>query len=555
MNHLYATCIRYLCNKYNASGMILTSSDEFRTHQLPDSKNRLKKIIGFGGSNGIAILSTNCDKNIFLTDGRYILEAFTVLDKSFKVIEYSGDNFKNALSGYKNIICIQDFTTVLQYQEYEKITKCTPINVLEFDKIINEISRKDYVSGNEEKNHTPHIYDFKCALLSTKEKIKKITSTIPLDLNAIIITDTSCVSWILNIREDNYNTGVHNVNLLINRDGSYKTFYTPNELSFLSGLKIGCTYNETSLALYSVLLKNNTVVSFANPVHKLKAVKDKVEIDGFIDAHLHDGVAMVRFIAWFYENSYNNITELDCVDVLFDFRQRSQLFITNSFETICGFNQNGAIVHYMATKNTNKIILGSGVMLLDSGGHYKCGTTDVTRVFAIGAVDAKIKNHYTLVMKAHIALATAVFPVNTKANVVDGFARKVLWASQLDYKHGTGHGVGCYLNVHEYPSISQKSTDELVENMVVSIEPGLYFENEYGIRIENLYLITKYDEGYLTFKPLTMVPFDVSLLQIDQLTDFEKQWINDYHDSVYDALYSLLPEDERKCLKDIIIEI
>jgi Xaa-Pro aminopeptidase len=289
----------------------------------------------------------------------------------------------------------------------------------------------------------------------------------------------------------------------------------------------------------------------------MRAIKNKVEISSTQNAMRKDGVALVRFMIWLEENwPKGKLTEVGIADKLADLRSRQDGFVGLSFATIAGFNGHGAIIHYSANEESAYTLTSPGILLLDSGGQYLDGTTDITRVFISGDVPAEIIHDYTLVLKGHIDLAIVTFPVGTKGFQLDILARKAFWDEGRNYGHGTGHGVGFFLNVHEGPqTISQKAVDVAIEEgMIISNEPGIYLENRYGIRIENLVLAVKSDigktENFLKFETLSMCPLELELIDADLLTEIQKDWVNSYHARVYSNLSPLLEETERIWLKD-----
>jgi Xaa-Pro aminopeptidase len=276
------------------------------------------------------------------------------------------------------------------------------------------------------------------------------------------------------------------------------------------------------------------------------------EIIAIKQAHLWDGIALTKFLYWLSENATTGITEMQAAQKLEDYRRVNKELKDLSFDTIAGFGSNGAIIHYRVTEKTNKRLEKGSLFLLDSGGQYLQGTTDVTRTIAIGTPNDEMKINFTRVLKGHIRLAMAKFPENTTGAMLDVLARYSLWQAGLDYNHGTGHGVGCYLSVHEGPqNISLRSKTPLKEGMILSNEPGYYKEGDYGIRIENLMLVTpptmvlNAEKAMMGFETLTLAPIDKNLIMLDMLDKDEKDWLNYYHQTVYTALqpYMSLFED------------
>ena len=297
-------------------------------------------------------------------------------------------------------------------------------------------------------------------------------------------------------------------------------------------------------------------------VPPMKAVKTKQEQDGFRNAMLRDGVALVRFEMWLEENVANgNLTEISIDEKLTSLRAGQDLFKGISFDTIAAYQSHGAIVHYEATPETDAEIKPEGLLLIDSGAQYQDGTTDITRTYALGEVTDEQKRDYTLVLKGHIALSSAVFPEGTCGTQLDVLARSAMWKYGINYLHGTGHGVGSYLNVHEGPhQIRMNHMPAVLKaGMTVTDEPGIYKKDKYGIRIENTLLITDDRETefgkFLKFEPLTLCPIDKKPIVREMLNDDEIEWINNYHKTVYDKLAPLLNDEEKAWLANATSKI
>jgi Xaa-Pro aminopeptidase len=286
----------------------------------------------------------------------------------------------------------------------------------------------------------------------------------------------------------------------------------------------------------------------ADPIALMKAVKNSTEIAGARAAHRRDGAAVARFLAWLDREARNGkLTEIDAVEALEDFRRDTGLLKDVSFPTISGFGPNGAIVHYRVTRKTNRRIAPDGLFLVDSGAQYEDGTTDITRTVAVGRPSAEMRDRFTRVLKGHIAIARAVFPAGTSGAQLDSFARQHLWAAGFDFEHGTGHGVGSYLSVHEGPArISKLGGAALKAGMILSNEPGYYRTGAYGIRIENLILTVEgpqvegAEKPLLSFDTLTRAPIDRRLIATAALTADEIAWVNAYHAGVRREISPLL---------------
>jgi Xaa-Pro aminopeptidase len=311
-----------------------------------------------------------------------------------------------------------------------------------------------------------------------------------------------------------------------------------------------------SYSLFQEVQRNNNIVDGISPADIFKSQKNESEIGGFRNAMIKDGVALVKFFRWLEDAvPKGDVTEYLVSRKLFEFRIQQQLFAGESFATIAGFQENGAIVHYHADEHRSKKISNEGLLLIDSGAQYFDGTTDITRTVALGALSSDMKQDYTLVLKGHIALASACFPAGTRGAQLDMLARQFMWQKGVNYLHGTGHGIGHFLNVHEGPqSIRMEENPVSLEpGMVLSNEPGIYRAGRYGIRIENLMVVQKNfttDFGdFYHFQTLTLCPIDTAPLSLDMLSKDEINWLNAYHQGVFEALSPCLGEEEVEWLK------
>jgi len=299
-----------------------------------------------------------------------------------------------------------------------------------------------------------------------------------------------------------------------------------------------------------------SVISEKNPTTLMKAIKNSVEIQATKNAHLKDGAAMVNFIYWLKTyRDYAQITELSAGEYLETCRRQQNGFVDTSFQTISAYGENGAIVHYTPTTSTNKALNGKGFLLVDSGGQYEDGTTDITRTIALGPLSHEMKVHYTTVLRGHIALAMAGFPAGTTGADLDKLARKPVSDLGLDYNHGTGHGVGHLLSCHEGPqTISPRGgRHAIVPGMICSNEPGIYIEGRYGIRLENEILCIEDNLERYSFETITYCPFDIDAILPDLLAEDEKLWIQQYHKDVYEKIGPLVSDDVRMWLKEEVL--
>lgn len=325
---------------------------------------------------------------------------------------------------------------------------------------------------------------------------------------------------------------------------------SPNKAVLIDGGK----FNQ---ALFEMIPSSCPKRNAMSPVFKLKSVKNSVEMEGVRRAMIKDGVALTRFFIWFEENlGKNKMTEISISDKLKSFRATQDGFKGESFGTIAGYKGHGAIVHYKATPESDAEIEPKGILLLDSGGQYLDGTTDITRTIALGKPTEQVKKDNTLVLKGHIQLAMAKFPVNTRGSQLDILARKAMWDEAINYGHGTGHGIGHFLNVHEGPQNIRMDENPITlqPGMIISNEPGLYRTDEYGIRIENLVQVIPAEEtefgAFLQFETLTHCYIDTQLITTELLTEKERDWLNNYHKNVYKTLSPFLENDEKIWLEE-----
>ena len=346
----------------------------------------------------------------------------------------------------------------------------------------------------------------------------------------------------------------------------YKVF---DDLKNLSAGKLLLSEERISYAMAKCLPETVEIIDDANPAELMKAIKNRTEISCTKQAHIKDGAAVTQFIYWIKNavvqgakpasDAEGKLTAADCdglteayaADYLLEFRHRQKGFRDLSFATIAAYGSNGAIVHYSPEQETCAELKPEGFLLLDSGGQYDEGTTDITRTIALGPLTEEMKTNYTLVLKSHIALASARFPEGTTGAQLDKIARKPLYDAGLDFNHGTGHGVGHLLSVHEGPNkISPLGGSSIIrEGMITSDEPGLYLTGQYGIRLENEILCVRGEGGMLEFEPITWCPWERKAIMPEMLTETEKSWLNNYHRKVYEKLQPLLDEETADWLK------
>ena len=560
--------LKILKNKFNSlkiDGYVVPKNDEFFSEY--SRKDRLKTISNFSGSTGYAVILKK--ENYLFTDGRYSIQA---------ELE-SGDNFK--IKKLKEIVNCNLFKNLVLGID-PKVFTAEEINnfFLKYNKIkIIDHNLIDQVYSKYPIANKP-FYSLSDKIIGEKssKKINKVAKIINNEkADYLFISAPENIAWILNIRgHDNPNSPIPHCRLLLKKN---KDFFIISEKSKLSKLvkqkkilknqiisteKITYLFskikegkfiidNKTcSIFFRNLLKKNHKILEKNDPIYFLKSIKNKIEINNMIKAHVYDGVALTKFLYWIKVVNKKKITEVDAQNKLESLRKKNKRYLFPSFNTIAGTRENGAIIHYRATKKNTKKINKKDIFLCDSGGQYKYGTTDVTRTLCFSKQPNSIKNIYTRVLKGHIAVVTSNLKIHYNGKMIDKRARKNLNDIGLDYEHGTGHGVGFFSNVHEGPqAISKFNTINFKEGMILSNEPGYYKKGKYGIRIENLVYVNRKDNE-LSFVNLTLAPIDKDLINFDLLNKKEKNYLFYYHLNVYLSLKRYLKKDEKKWLASLI---
>ena len=557
--------LREKFREYNIDGYVIPKNDDYFTEY--SKINRLKIISNFSGSAGMAIILKN--KNYLFTDGRYTIQSKLESGKNFKI--YGFEKLINCKL-FKNLTLGIDpkLFTVDQINNY--FLKNNKIKYIKKN-LIDEIKK------SKEKFTIPFFSLSKSIVgESVNSKISKIRKYLKKNnADYIFITAPENVAWILNIRGgDGPNSPVPNSRLIIHKTRKIllisqsqkckeliqnkilkknqflKIEKLPEKILKLKGKNFIVDGKSCSIFYENLIKSKFNIISKNDPTYLLKAIKNNIEIKNTINAHILDGVALTKFIYWIKKINKNKITEVDAAEKLIKFRKMNKNFLYPSFDTIAGSGKNGAIVHYRAEKKNCRIINKKDIFLCDSGGQYKYGTTDVTRTICFSDQNKGIKNIFTKVLKGHIAVATTNINKDNTGKKIDKRARKYLKASNLDYAHGTGHGVGFFLNVHEGPqSITKINEIKMQQGMILSNEPGYYKKNKFGIRIENLVYIIKRNKK-LFFENLTMVPIEKDLINFDLLTTSEKNYLFKYHLNVYSKISKYLNYNEKKWLATFI---
>ncbi|QED23245.1 aminopeptidase P family protein [Candidatus Deianiraea vastatrix] len=500
--------------------LLIPSQDEFLSEYVNPDRSLLKFVTNFSGSNGIAAIRKK-GKNFLFTDARYTISAKNELNiDTFEVIDMAQTSIMEKLKS-ENITKIAIISDYFSHSFVEKLKLHFTVNLISKLDVFREFNFNPEIQNSKIFHHENQFSGMQAC-----EKIEKIRNK--LNKKPYFITDPASICWLLNIRGRDQNcTPIVNCFAIIDEKNIHLIGNFENEIDipvlfwrFTDIEKIVKNYdeilitkNQANSQIVDLISKNCKITDTQNPILIEKAVKNPIEIANIKIAHQKDAIAMRKLIAWTRENA-GSITEIDVAQKSIEFRAEDKDFICPSFETIAGFNENGAIIHYKPSLQTNKKIEKDGILLIDSGGQYKFGTTDITRTLLLGDYNSQFPQadfHYELAQKSLEMLQNLHFPNGTTGGQIDAIARYNLWQNGLDFAHGTGHGVGQFLSVHEGPcSISKSSNVPLMAGMVLSIEPGLYFEGLYGIRLENLVVVKKSDkyEDFLCFEVLTSVNFE-----------------------------------------------
>jgi len=558
--------------KKNIDAYLVPKNDFFFNEFIKTGNDRLRYVSNFTGSAGTALILHK--KNYLFVDGRYTLQAKQESGHLFNIIDISKINILSFLKKNYTNIKIGFDPNLFRFQAIKNILK-EKINLVSIEKNLIEQIWKD---KKKEVSKNAFILENQYCGISHIKKIKKLRDLLDINKkNSFFISSNENVCWLLNIRgEDSIYSPLLNAFALIQQNKItvfcnlkkvsnklIKSFKKDVQFSDIKSLKekliktkifsVKIDPATTSYGLIKFLQSSKIKCKFIqDPIFHLKSKKNKIEIQNLKIAHMFDGVALVKLFFWI--NQFKNkkkINEISCQKQLENFRKENSFYLGPSFPPISGFNKNGAIIHYNATNKTNQLLTGNGIYLLDTGGQYLCGTTDVTRTISLGKTSLYKKNIYTRILKGHLALKNFQLKNNTTGAQLDQAARKYLKQIGLDYPHSTGHGVGYCLNVHESPpSISKKSKDKFAVGQVVSNEPGYYLERQFGMRIENLIYVNKIKKKLL-FEDLTLVPYDKNLINKDLLSRLEIKYLNNYHKEVFKKLNSFLNLKELNFLKKI----
>jgi Xaa-Pro aminopeptidase len=580
------TALRGEMRSRKLKGFLVPHSDEHQNEYLAPPAERLAWLTGFTGSAGAAVVIEK--EAALFVDGRYTLQARGQTDASlFEVLQtpeakpssWIAEKLgKGAALGYD--------PSLHTVKEIERLTETLTKSGIKLVPV--ESNLVDLIWHDRPKYAATAIVPqgVEYAGRSAHEKIRDVQAILAAEkADAVLLTLLDSIAWLFNIRGgDIKHTPVALAFAIVPAAGRPTLFIDPAKVgdnvkgeigeyaelaepaALTDQLKtLGAAHArvrldaETAPIRFAQALKAEgaQIVHGQDPCIVPKAIKNATEIKGARLAHQRDGVALVRFLAWLDEVAVlGKIDEVAAAIKLEDCRRETGQLKDISFDTISASGPNGAIVHYRPTTKAKRLLQAGSLYLIDSGAQYRDATTDVTRTVAIGTPTAEMRRHYGLVLKAHIAIATARFPKGTRGQDLDPYARRPLWEAGLDFDHGTGHGVGSYLSVHEGPQrLSRLGTVELEPGMILSNEPGYYREGQYGIRLENLVLVTPLEKiaggtrEMMGFETLTLVPFDRRLIDPKQLLPWELSWLNAYHARVRREIEPILLSDDRAWLR------
>lgn len=585
------TALRAQMQEAGVAGYLVPRADEFLDEYVPPSAERLSWLTGFDGSAGFALVLP--EHAVVMSDSRYTIQLKQQVDKA--VFE-TADVGRDGIAGWLKKHDVANITigfdpslhSVAEIKRLEKETEALGANFRPVtENLIDRVWSDRPLSPRTSVEPFLEVF----AGRSAAQKRELIADQLTTDgFAAAVLPSPADMAWLLNIRgRDVPHTPLALSMGVIYADGSVDWVIDPMRISPEIQRSLGNAVRivppenmadmvmklkakvgrepvlmddrSTTYRLAQMLEDRNVRITLGkNPVIIPRACKTAEEQNSMRESHRKDAVAMIRFLHWLDEEApKGKLDEMMVADKLISLRGMDPAWRDTSFDTIAGMGPNGAIVHYRATEKTNRKIKPDGLLLVDSGAQYAGGTTDITRTILVGEATDEMRTHYTAVLKAHIAMADAVFAKGTNGVQIDAIVRAPLWRQGMDFGHGTGHGVGCYLSVHEDgPRISSRGTEVLLPGMVVSNEPGYYREGEYGIRLENLVLVvpstraTSTDQLFYEFETLSLVPFDPNLTRLSMLTQAEQEWLATYHTRILEVVGPMLAGPERRWLEAII---
>ncbi|MFZ1813907.1 MAG: aminopeptidase P family protein [Rhizobiaceae bacterium] len=577
--------LRQEMKKSNVDAFLVPHADEHQNEYLPPCAERLAWLTGFTGSAGFCIVTAR--NAILFVDGRYTLQAANQCDPdTFTIADLvstppSSWLTRNAARGWR-IGFDPWLTTIAQKRTFDTSVEGVGAKLVASPNLVDRVWPDRPPAPDGEVTLRPQSM----AGVSAQEKLATLASTIAADgADLVLLSDPASIAWAFNIRgNDIAHIPVALAWAIVPASGKPILFIDPAKLDsgtrgkltritsivkssalaeslaeLAVGKKVMLDANLVASALGDLVsAAGATILEKRDPVVIPRAVKNAAEIEGMRAAHLRDAIAVTRFLSWMSRKEISGLDEIRAARKLERFRDdTARDFGTRlceiAFDTISGFAANGAIVHYRVTRQTNQSFEPDNLYLVDSGAQYEDGTTDITRTIVLRNPPPGARRDYTMVLKGHIAIATARFPAGTRGIDLDPLARIALWRDGKDFGHGTGHGVGAYLSVHEGPqSISRRGMEQFLPGMIVSNEPGFYREDHYGIRIENLELVRQCEEhdGFFEFECLTLVPMERDLVDVALLTRDEIGWWNRYHERVLEEVAPHLDDRDRDWLTE-----
>lgn len=579
--------LRELMKREHLSAFIFPSTDAHQSEYVADHWRGREWISGFNGSAGTAVVTMK--SAALWTDSRYFLAAEEQLEGTEyqlmrlkmegtpTIAEWLGKELQDVQSpevGLDGMVNSYNYVKDLSYslRKLGGITLRTNLDPLE----------QIWENRPSLPANPVEIQPLEYAGETLASKVARISKSLrELHADGMLVSALDDIAWTLNLRGTDVHCNPVFVSYLLIESDKVSLFVDDNKLSpevkqYLQDNQVSLyKYNKVEKCLesyseYNILLDGNEtsyylwktvkcqeIVAAGSPIPAMKAVKNKAEIEGYRSAMLKDGVAMVKFLKWLKPAvEAGGQTEISIDEKLTSLRAEQKLFRDISFDTIAGYAQHGAIVHYEATPETDVVLKPEGLILIDSGAQYQDGTTDITRTIALGAVSEEMKHIYTLVLKAHIQLELVKFPDGASGTQLDAVGRECMWREGYNFLHGTGHGVGSYLCVHEGPHQIRMEwmPTPLRAGMTLTDEPGLYLAGKFGVRIENTVLISDYMSTefgkFLQIEPLTLCPIDTTPIDVDMLLPEEIDWLNAYHHSVYEKLSPFLDEEEKIWLEN-----
>ena len=578
--------LRKLMTEKGITAYLIPTSDPHQSEYVADYYKGRIWISGFTGSAGTVIITQN--EAILWTDGRYFIQAENEISgseyKLFKMatpgfptyIEYLSDRLKAGDTlGFDGKLVNQG-----DVEKIENSLKEADIKFIDQYDLVGDI----WDTRPEEPTGAMFVHEAKYTGLTTSEKIQQVRDEMKKkNADYFLLSSLDDIAWLYNIRgKDVPNNPVVISYALVTLVSAFlfvdsvklnpevKSFLEDNGVSiaayeeiwdyvkhFGENSKVLLEKSRVNRWIYSAISSSCKVIDEMNITTLLKGVKNKTEIASQKNAYIKDGVALTKFIYWLDKNIGKiEITELSAAEKLLEFRKEQDLFLEPSFGTIAAYKANAAMMHYSASTESYSVLKPEGLFLLDSGGQYFDGTTDITRTMILGPITDEEKKDYSLTLKGHINLISAKFLAGTNGHALDILCRYPLWQEGLDYKCGTGHGIGFLLNVHEGPHRIANAPNNIAleEGMIVTIEPGVYKAGKHGIRIENVVVVEKdiaNDSGqFMKFRTLSFVPIDLEGVDSEILSSSEKTWLNNYHTEVYEKISPFLNEEEKLWLKE-----